>query len=131
MKEGEVGGPRGTCGEGKKYMQGFGIETGREEPLGRLWHRWVCNIKMGLTVIGQKGMEWLDLSRDRHRYQDGNKSLGSIRCGKVDPTGSRHKAKCTAALVHVISESIQVRYPCDSTSNSDLKIQKNIIALWP
>jgi hypothetical protein len=32
-----------------------------KRPLGRLRHRWVDNIKMGLRGIGWSGMDWIDL----------------------------------------------------------------------
>jgi hypothetical protein len=39
-----------------------------KEPLERPRHRWEDRIKMGLTVIGRGGVEWIHLAQDRdHR----------------------------------------------------------------
>jgi hypothetical protein len=50
----------------------YRIFVGKPEeyrPLGRPRHRWVNNIKMGLTQIGWDGMDWIDLSQDRDQWR--------------------------------------------------------------
>jgi hypothetical protein len=37
--------------------------------LGRLRHRWVCNIKMYLREIGCGGMDWISLGQDRDQWR--------------------------------------------------------------
>jgi hypothetical protein len=38
-------------------------------PLTRHRHRWENNIKMDLQEVGCGGMDWLELARDRDRWQ--------------------------------------------------------------
>ena len=38
-------------------------------PLGRTRHRWEENIMMNLQEVGYKGMDWIDLTQDRDRWQ--------------------------------------------------------------
>jgi len=40
-----------------------------KRPLGRLWHRWVCNIKMELQEVGCGYMDWIGLAQDRDSYR--------------------------------------------------------------
>jgi hypothetical protein len=37
-----------------------------KRPLGRPRRRWVGNIKMDYREIGWNGVDWIDMSRDRH-----------------------------------------------------------------
>ena len=38
-----------------------------KRPLGRPWHRWVDNIRMGLQEVGCGYMDWIRLAQDRDR----------------------------------------------------------------
>jgi hypothetical protein len=38
-------------------------------PLGRPKRRWEDNIKMDLQEVGCKGMDWIELARDRNRWR--------------------------------------------------------------
>jgi hypothetical protein len=40
-----------------------------KKPLGRSRHRWEDNIKMDLQEGGCGGMDWIDLTQDRARWQ--------------------------------------------------------------
>jgi hypothetical protein len=40
-----------------------------KRPLGRLKHRWIDNIKMGLLEIGLSVVDWIGLARDRYRWR--------------------------------------------------------------
>ena len=40
-----------------------------KRPLGRPRHRWENNIKMDLKEVGCGGINWIDLSQDRDRWQ--------------------------------------------------------------
>jgi hypothetical protein len=56
-------------GEGKGA---FRILVGRPEgrrPLGRPRHRWEDNIKMDLQEVGWGGLDWIDITQDRDRWQ--------------------------------------------------------------
>jgi len=58
----------------------------RKRPLGRPSRRREDNIKMGLWEVGCRGMDWMELARDRDRWRAlvtrGNKLSGSIKCGE-------------------------------------------------
>jgi len=41
-----------------------------KRPLGRPRHRWKDNIKMDLSEVGCGGMDWIELSQDRDRWQE-------------------------------------------------------------
>jgi len=41
-----------------------------KSPLGRHWHRWEDNIKMDLQEEGCWGMDWIELARDRDKWQE-------------------------------------------------------------
>jgi hypothetical protein len=40
-----------------------------KRPLGKLRHRWVDNIKMGLLEIGWGGEDWVGLAQDRDKWR--------------------------------------------------------------
>ena len=40
-----------------------------KRPLGRTKRRWEDNIKMDLQEVGCEGMDWIDVSQDRNRWQ--------------------------------------------------------------
>jgi hypothetical protein len=39
-----------------------------KRPLGRTRHRWIENIKMGLSEMGLGGVDWIGLAQDRYRW---------------------------------------------------------------
>jgi hypothetical protein len=41
----------------------------RRRPFGRLRHRWEGNIKVDLQQLGRRGMNWIDLPRDRDSFR--------------------------------------------------------------
>jgi len=48
----------------------YRILVGKPEgkrPLGRLWRRWVDNIKMELQEVGCGYMDWIELAQDKER----------------------------------------------------------------
>jgi hypothetical protein len=50
----------------------YRILVGRHEgrrPLGRPRHRWKDNTKMDLQEVGWKGVDWIDMAQDRHRWR--------------------------------------------------------------
>jgi hypothetical protein len=56
-------------GEGRgAYRILVGIPDGKR-PLGRPTHRWDCNIKMVLQIVGWRGMDWIDMAQDRDRWR--------------------------------------------------------------
>jgi hypothetical protein len=69
MKENEVGGTCGTHGRGEKSVQGFGGKARRRRPLGRPRRRWEDGIRMDLTEIGWRSVEWIQLAQDRNRWR--------------------------------------------------------------
>ena len=41
-----------------------------KRPLGRPWHRWEDNIKVGLQEVRwEGGMDWIELAEDRDRWR--------------------------------------------------------------
>ena len=40
-----------------------------KRPLGRFRHRWEDDIEMDLQELGCGGLDWIDLSEDRDRWQ--------------------------------------------------------------
>jgi hypothetical protein len=69
IEQNEMGGACGTYGEDSvAYRILVGIPEGRR-PLGRPRHRWEDNIKMDLREVGWGGMDWIELARDRDRWQ--------------------------------------------------------------
>ena len=50
----------------------YRVLVGRPErriPFGRPRRRWEDNIKLVLQEVGWKGMYWIDLAQDRHRWR--------------------------------------------------------------
>jgi hypothetical protein len=45
-----------------------------KNPLGRLRHRWIDNIKMDLLEIGLSVVHWIGLAQDRYRWR----ALGNV-----------------------------------------------------
>jgi len=48
---------------------GFGGESERKRPLGRLRHRWEDSMKLDLQEVGCDVMDWIDLAQDRDKRQ--------------------------------------------------------------
>ena len=49
-----------------------GVLVGKPDgrrPLGRSRHRWEDNIKMDLTEVGCRDMDWIYLAQDRYKWQ--------------------------------------------------------------
>jgi hypothetical protein len=49
-------------------MNAYGVLVGKPEgkrPLGRLGHRWECNIKMNLRYVKWDGVDRIHLAQDR------------------------------------------------------------------
>jgi hypothetical protein len=44
-------------------------KLGGNRPFGRPRRRWVDNIKMDLQEVGCEGMDWIEMSEDRERWQ--------------------------------------------------------------
>ena len=40
----------------------------RKRPLGRPKHRWENDIKLDLQEVGCRGVDWIELARDRDRW---------------------------------------------------------------
>ena len=40
-----------------------------KRPLGRLMHRWQCNIKMNVREVGCGDVDWIELAQDRNRLR--------------------------------------------------------------
>jgi hypothetical protein len=49
-------------------MQGVVGETEGKRSLGRQRYRWEVNIKMDFQEVGWRGMNWIELAHDRHRW---------------------------------------------------------------
>jgi hypothetical protein len=50
----------------------YRILVGKPEgkrPSGRPRHRWVDHVKMDLREIESRGMDWINLARDRHQWR--------------------------------------------------------------
>ena len=56
------------------YRELVGKPEGRR-PLGRPRRRWEDNIKMDFQGVGFGGMEWVELSQDRDRWQGDKKNM--------------------------------------------------------
>jgi hypothetical protein len=64
-----MGGACSTNGEKRNaYRILVGMPKGKR-PLGRPKHRWVDNIKRGLTEIGWDDMDWIDLVQNRDQWR--------------------------------------------------------------
>jgi hypothetical protein len=50
------------------YRVLVGKPEGRR-PLGRPRRRWEVNIKLGVQVVGCRGMDWIGLAQDRDRWR--------------------------------------------------------------
>jgi hypothetical protein len=63
-----------------------------KRPLGRPRRRWIDNIKMEVLEIGLNVVDWIDLPKDRYRWESccecGNEPSGSIKCWET--TGWLH-----------------------------------------
>jgi hypothetical protein len=58
----------GKCSTKGEKRNTYRILLGQQEgkrPLGRTGRRWVDNIKIDLREIGEDGVDWIDLARDR------------------------------------------------------------------
>jgi hypothetical protein len=69
MEKNEMGGTCCTFGREGRCIQGLVGKPEGQKPLGRPRLRWEDNIKMYLQEFGCGGMDWIDLSQDRDRWQ--------------------------------------------------------------
>jgi hypothetical protein len=53
----------------QKCIQGFGRETSGKETTRRSSHRWDDNIEMNLKEAGWRGLDWIDLARNRVKWR--------------------------------------------------------------
>jgi len=75
MDENDMGGALTRMGEMRDiYRELVGKPEGRR-PLGRPRRRWEDNIKMDFQGVGFGGMEWVELSQDRDRWQGDKKNM--------------------------------------------------------
>ena len=75
MDENDMGGALTRMGEMRDiYRELVGKPEGRR-PLGRPRRRWEDNIKMDFQGVGFGGMEWVELSQDRDRWQGDKKKM--------------------------------------------------------
>jgi hypothetical protein len=56
-------------GGGERLIQGLVEKPEVKRPLGRLRHRWECNIKMDFHEVRCEGMDWIKLAQDRDRWR--------------------------------------------------------------
>jgi hypothetical protein len=64
-----MGGECITYGGEKRCIQGFGGETWEKRPLEKPRRRWEYNIKMDLQEMVFGGMDWIDMARDKDKWQ--------------------------------------------------------------
>jgi len=58
-----------TMGEGRSVCRVLVGQPERKRTLGRPRNIWEDNIKMDLQEVGCEGMDWIDLTQDRDRWQ--------------------------------------------------------------
>jgi len=56
-------------GRGEAYTGFWWGKPKGNRPLGRPWCRWEYNIKMDLTEVGCRGMDWIDVAQDRDSWR--------------------------------------------------------------
>ena len=56
-------------GERRGIYRVLGGNPEGKRPLGRSWHRWEDNIKIGLQGLGCGVMDWIDVSQERDRWR--------------------------------------------------------------
>ena len=74
-----MGGACSAYGGEERRIQGFGGEAWRKESLGRPRRRWMDNIKMDLQEVGCGGVDWIELSKDKDRWQALVNSVMNLR----------------------------------------------------
>jgi hypothetical protein len=108
-EEVRMGGSCGTYRGDEKYYRVLAGKPEGKGPLGRPRHRWVHNMKMALTEIVWKGVDWIALDQDRSSgcCKHGHEPLRCVpynvanfltSCIQVNPIGSTHKARYTACM---------------------------------
>jgi hypothetical protein len=63
-----MGGNASRLGEGRVVYSVLVGKPEGERPPGRPRRRWEDNIKMDLQEIGCRGMDWIELAKDRDRW---------------------------------------------------------------
>jgi hypothetical protein len=64
-----MGGERSAFGEGRGVHRVLVGKSEGKRPLGRPRLRWKDNIKLNLQEVGCGGMDWVELAKDRDRWQ--------------------------------------------------------------
>jgi hypothetical protein len=57
-------------GEGRGVYRVLVGKPERKRPLERPRRRWEDNIKMDLQEVGRRGMDWIELAKDRDRWRE-------------------------------------------------------------
>jgi hypothetical protein len=57
----------GACGK-YDYKEWFDQTSVIKRALGKLGLRWESNIRADLKAIGWKGVDWINLAQDRHKF---------------------------------------------------------------
>jgi hypothetical protein len=50
-----------------------------KRPFGIPWHRWEGNIKIDFHEVGCEGVDWIELARDRDRWQSSVNAVMNLR----------------------------------------------------
>jgi hypothetical protein len=72
IKKNGIGRACGTYGGDESCIQCLGVETWWKDttwPLGIPRHRWADNIKMDLQELVSGGLNWMNLAKDRDKWQ--------------------------------------------------------------
>ena len=64
-----MGGACSTYGARKGVFRVLVGKSEGKRPLGRPRRRWEDNIKMDFQEVGCEGMDWIELTQDRDRWQ--------------------------------------------------------------
>jgi hypothetical protein len=66
-------------GEGRGVCRVLVGKPEGKRPLGRTRRRWEDNIKVNLQEVGCGGMDWIELTQDRHKCRPVVNALMNIR----------------------------------------------------
>jgi len=64
-----MGGACSVCGGEERRIQGLVGKPEGKRPLGRSRRRWKDNINMDLQEVGCGNKDWIELAKDRDRWQ--------------------------------------------------------------
>jgi len=68
MDKNEMGGACSTMEDTRGVYRVLVGKPERKRPLGRPKHRWENDIKLDLQEVGCRGVDWIELARDRDRW---------------------------------------------------------------